>query len=64
MRDCGFASMNLFILLPRKLALSNFMRLLEIEYASSNISFPVRLLLAMRTFDFRLMDMRHLILLR
>ena len=52
MRDCDFASMNLFISLPRKLALSIFMRLLKIEYASSNISFPVRLLLAMRTFDY------------
>ena len=56
--------MCLFILLSQKFVLFNLMRLLEIEYVFLNILFPVRLLLITRTFDLRLMDTRHPILLR
>ena len=63
MCDCNFANMSFFILLPQNFVLFNFMRLREIEYAFK-ISFPVRLLLVMQTFDFRLMVAMHPILLR
>ena len=64
MCDCGSASMSYFILLPQNFALFNFMKLLEIEYAILRISFPVKLLFVMRTFDFKLIDARYPILLR
>ena len=63
MCDCNFANMSFFILLPQNFVLFNSMRLREIEYAFK-ISFSVRLLLVMKTFDFRLMVATHPILLR
>ena len=63
MCDCDFANMNFFILLLQNFVLINFMKLREIENAFK-ISFPVRLLLVMKTFDFRFMVATHPILLR